>query len=51
VSVPGIVSYQRLFPSNQLVNNWPLGTPLTFAVIGGRIFGMFHEPPALTTCA
>ena len=51
VSVPGVTSYQRIWPANQRVNAWPLGTPLSFAIIGGRIFGLFHEPPALTSCA
>ena len=51
VNVPGVVSHQRIWPVNQRVNAWPLGTPLSFAVIGGRLFGLFHEPPALTSCA
>ena len=51
VNVDGVQSFQRLWPTNQLVDPWPVGTPLTVSVVAGRAFGAFVERPTIGNCA
>lgn len=52
----GIAVYQRvrawmrMWPADQLVTFWPVGTAVPIAVIGQVVVGMFPEPPAVGPC-